>query len=345
MSTTDEPASDVATVLELQQQLQSAKRRTYLTYAGLAGDPDGVGEESLLVTAHVSDLLTRTEQYLLDTGLPAERVLGTPLLSIPVPLYLAGEPHAVFGSADPNAYWHPLAWLPASISTPMTWFDQQTQEAIEESEEEWAMRVALQVTAAGLYDPRAGWIDVLALHGLDTTVPADLERIRSWIGGAHDSILDSIDLAPHIDGTDVLYGAGWARQRVVDTIDAYRSAAWSVIARTLLDDLAAIDHRDQHRAQQEVFATAAVAHWYLAEVPTSDAGAPDYEERFVAVCAETDPETGRSLDADQSATSAAELAAILREIHGDYADAETGLADAETDALQQIDNLIQGKTA
>jgi len=343
MTAETESYDDVAEALTRLAPLHQALHRPYLTYAGLDAPESGKQDESLLVTAHVSDTFRRCQQYALDTGIPAERLFSDPIVSIPLPIYEEADDRVVFGSTRPEAFWHPLAWLPEAQAMPATWLDEDG-EPESESDREWAMRLALELAASGLYDPSQGWVDILALHGLDIATPAVVERVTRWLAGAADPTLDAIDLTPYFAATDTLYGRGWAHVRVEETFFAYRSAAWAVTARTLAEELRTVNVEALRDADaRDVLVTiGAIAATYLDDVPTPDSADDDYPDRLSAITSTVDLDAAGDVSADTIRDADTGLLRILDEIVTDYADAETDLASAEADAIEQLDKITQG---
>lgn len=63
-----------------------------------------------------------------------------------------------------------------------------------ETDEEWAMRIALVMQESGLYDPETGWVDVFAAHGLDLDDSMTRLDFEAWIDGAPSATFESISL-------------------------------------------------------------------------------------------------------------------------------------------------------
>jgi len=148
------------------------------------------GEELILS----DDALTAAErfiEFINMLGMEPDQVVTDPIVTIPVPLYRQGQK---FPAVDPSLLWLPLLWLPERVALR---FLVQREEGIDprpESDAEWLMRIALELQAAGLYDSRKGWLDVLALYGLDIDNPVDLARVEAWQAGGADGVLDAIDI-------------------------------------------------------------------------------------------------------------------------------------------------------
>lgn len=151
--------------------------------------------EQLIAPPHPADAAVRLFAFREKTGLAAEDVIISPLLNHPLPFYPAAFPenHRRWVGVHPSALWHPLLWLPKRL-TDRVRIASRDGESIE-SEEMWAVRVALELGRSGVYREDEGtWLDVLAHWGLDIDDPATVERVRAWLAGTPDDILDHIDL-------------------------------------------------------------------------------------------------------------------------------------------------------
>jgi hypothetical protein len=126
------------------------------------------------------------------------------MASIPLPRYPAdGFAGRRWEGVDPRAMWLPLMWLPTRVALPYLTEDPSLGKAVFEAPDEWAARVALELSASGLYDPETGrWVDVLALHGIDITDEDSVERVGSWLAGSDDPVLDGIDLSDRFTRPD-----------------------------------------------------------------------------------------------------------------------------------------------
>lgn len=206
----------------------------------------------------------RRMAFLSATGLVDEEVVHTPLLTVPVPICGDLGPAPANGEYDTRrrfphvsaeALRNPLFWLPTSLyerqvrpapsgadndlwaaedprstdplAPPQFELDPESGLMVE-TDAAWALRVAVVLTASGLYHPgeavrdekgnlalvdgmpvldpadeNAGtWLDVLAMVDLDPADVADAERIAAWRDGAFDPDLDSIDLEPLVTTSD-----------------------------------------------------------------------------------------------------------------------------------------------
>lgn len=222
-------------------------RRPYLTEPG---DPlllpDSPIEHSLVYA-----------RYQAHTGVPHVDMHTSTLVTVPVPMPPVGG--FTEGRRWPNTraemMWHPLMWLPDWVTARYE-FDGRR-----ESDDEMSVRICLQLMECGLYDPASGtWADTLAEAGLDVDSPSDVERVRRWLAGGDDSLLDALaedvsdimdstpmatpEIAEHLDltmpeledlvrGHDELQMHRLARQHT----PVLREASWTLAAESLLDAL------------------------------------------------------------------------------------------------------------
>jgi hypothetical protein len=131
------------------------------------------------------------------TGIDVNLIPQSPVSIFAVPL--AEDDWAERGlrrweGTRPEAMWHPLMWLPRRLAMPLVAVGADG-DVTEEPLEQWQARVAFEITDSQLYTDD-GWVDVLALAGLDADDAADLDRVRSWLAGAPDDSLDALDLEP-----------------------------------------------------------------------------------------------------------------------------------------------------
>lgn len=200
------------------------RRRAFLTAPG----------ESLLVCTSPVEAALRAEMLSRLTGIPPQSLLTNALCAIPLPLY----PEQFTGarrwpSVQAGAMWHPLLWLPERIAKRRPVPDGP---AGIESDDLWVVRVALELSATGVYDDVTGtWIDVLSLMGLGTDSADDIARVRRWLDGADDELLGSFDLTDHMlprtGGVDTSRSLDVAEM----SLGPLRASAWAYAATDLLD--------------------------------------------------------------------------------------------------------------
>jgi hypothetical protein len=189
---------------------------------------DHIEPGSLVRTTALLDLIVQAVNFTEHTGLTADEVVLSSRCAAPLPAYPAQWPdgHRRWPNLRPEALRHPLMWLPPCLTDPL--HDGRLDRDV------WAMRVAIDMEARGVYDPSTGrWTDVLAAHGLDHHDASTRDRLARWLDGAPDDVLDRVELPPSKTPTD----DDALRQRF---IDAVASLAWreriSFICHPMGDD-------------------------------------------------------------------------------------------------------------
>jgi len=244
-------------------------RRSFMTEPG----------EPLLIAQSPIAAAIRFGTWLEEAGLPARNVLSSPLSAVPLPIYPASwdEGSRRWPGVRPEAMWHPLMWLPDRVAKRYNIL-YDNKEPVLEDDDTWAVRVALELTASGMYDETSGtWMDVLSLVGLDPDNDADLSRVSEWLAGANDDLLDSIDLAEHMDNPDDLT---WALSCAVGMVDDLRLLSWALTADDLLDVLDDLvqgrddEALDEGRARWVGAVVARIAQSHFSALETMD-GKPE----------------------------------------------------------------------
>ena len=198
-----------------------------------------VAGEPLVVSSSPTECVDRLAAMSAFTGLPAESLLTTPIVTTPIPCYPASWDvgRRRWAGTRPEAMWHPLMWLPKRVAHRYTLVSAAGDEAEAEQprlegDDAWALRVCLELSSAGLYDEETGeWLDVLSGAGLDIDDDADLARVQEWLDGAADPVLDGIDLAPLLlrDPPD------WAVAEAAAWMPTMRVMVWGTHADALLE--------------------------------------------------------------------------------------------------------------
>lgn len=187
--------------------------------------------EPLLLARSAIDTAVRFQAFADESGIPEASVLTTPVCAMPLPVYTDSEGRRWPGTR-PEYMWHPLMWLPRRVAHRYTLRDTGTGTERLESDDLWAIRLAFELTASGLYDRESGtWFDVLSLAGIDIELPESVERVRHWLNGAPDELLDAIDLSEYLD----IEPSEWALEAALEVGDDMERASWAVIADDLLD--------------------------------------------------------------------------------------------------------------
>lgn len=199
--------------------------------------PDGLLEpgDSLLFCRRVTDPGHRLRAFSEATGLGYDRIVSTPLCAVPLPRY--NGPVRPFNQrwavVRPEAMWHPLLWLPNRLNQRFRMRDAPGGPAIDEGDDLWSIRMVLELDASALYDQDSGtWLDVLSTVGLDSEDDLDQARVRDWMSGLPDPLLDSIDLTGYLAQTP----ASHALEGALDLRDDLVLASWAILA----NDMAAL---------------------------------------------------------------------------------------------------------
>ncbi|MCU6479081.1 hypothetical protein [Arthrobacter sp. A2-55] len=233
------------------------KRRQLLTKPG----------DTLLLARSAFENSMRIAQWQEATGQSPSSFTFNANCSVPVPIYTevpAGGRR--FSEVNPEAMWHPLFWLPARVGNAYNLPTGPNKELVQESDAVRSIRVALEMSASGLYHPESGWVDILETVGIDVDNPADVDRISEWQAGGVDDLLDSIDLGPYLYVDD---DPLWAIKSALALEAPVTEAGWAMTADYLMEaiwDAAEEDTFDEVR--REIAIVASLAGQFLGEVPT-----------------------------------------------------------------------------
>ena len=201
----------------------SVTRRAMLTEAG----------EVLLVSTSAMSVMVRDGDFSEQTGIAADAIMSNPLCAIPLPIYSRiPEGQRRWSGVRPEAMWHPLMWLPDRLAFRYDISVEGDDSApFLESDDLWAIRMALELSTSGLYDAESGeWVDILATINLNVENPADLSRVQAWLDGAPDEDLDAIDLSNYLDLPD----REWALSSAIALLPELQPASWALMANDLL---------------------------------------------------------------------------------------------------------------
>lgn len=244
------------------------RRRSFLTAPG----------EQLLIAPSAWDVATRFAEMVDATGLPGDFVHTSPLVAVPLPIRTTKSDERTGrnwpATVHAEIMWHPLMWLPDRVALRYRIAsDEDPRGYTIETDEEWAVRVALEATAAGLYDAETGtWLDVLDTVGLDIDNPVDLARVEEWLDGEPDPALDGIDISDAFvtDGED----EHWGFEAASDLLPHLLPATWAIMAdsliATLSTDINASEPADT--VSQESTWLVGLARGVLAGVPANADG-------------------------------------------------------------------------
>lgn len=228
--------------------MDEIRRWKYLQEPGeglLLTQPDPDAEDEAGTPAIVRQA-RRLQQWMGETGMAPSEVWSTPLVSTPLPLYSEGitDGRRRWAGLRAHVMWHPLMWLPPRLAEPYLLVTEDGERP--ESMEEWAVRVALELTASGMYDPdTGGWVDVLALHDIDIEASGQVERIAAWLYGAPDAELDQIDLDPYVTSSE---DPDWAVQVAAGVFEDLVAGAWSITAADLVSIAQGMDTPELSKA-------------------------------------------------------------------------------------------------
>ena len=166
--------------------------------------------------------------------MPRTALTVSPLCSIPLPVYPRSfDGPRRWSGVRPEAMWHPLLWLPSRIANR---YQMSGDPSDLEDDDLWSVRVALEMSASGLYDDSTGtWVDILALVGIDIDSEQDIERVDRWLRGANDPTLDGLgdQVADLIELTE--QDRDWAAETAADSMDGLRVTSWALTADSLFD--------------------------------------------------------------------------------------------------------------
>lgn len=189
--------------------------------------------DTLLLSKSSIEALQRFSDWQDLTGMTPEQFTSDTLCSVPIPVYNEVAPGARrFAHVNPAAMWHPLFWLPARVHGQYRLKTGPNGELEPESIAVRSVRIALELTGSGLYDPETGtWADILATIDIDTDNPLDQARIAEWQAGGVDDALDSIDLEEFLT---IQASPNWAIESSLLLLDTFTRAQWAILADSLI---------------------------------------------------------------------------------------------------------------
>jgi hypothetical protein len=214
--------------------------------------------EPLLLSRSPTEAMARLGEQMATWGLGPEDLFVSPLCAVALPLApVSGWPPRCFASKlRPSSLRSPLLWLPPHLSRP----------AEGEGLFAWGARVALELSAAGIYDQTSGtWLDI------GNFVEGDLsaERSERWLAGEADADLDAVDLTPLTwDEVDPL----WALDKVEADYGWLSVVSWSLWSESLADEVADLLRGPAEGVTAHLGMLSAVAGKWLAEIPPEVAG-------------------------------------------------------------------------
>lgn len=194
--------------------------------------------ETLVVSPSPVQGALRFGSWVDFVGCRNDDAMVNPMAAVPLPVCSPdwGPGHQRWPGTRAQAMWHPLLWLPPRLSGRYALTDEDGNPMIE-SDDLWAVRVGLELTAAGLYnDIDATWTDVLSLVDIDIDSHAGINRVSEWLAGGSDEVLDVLDLSAVFE--QVAQEAGspdWALDVAMSEMDVLHAVCWASSANALLD--------------------------------------------------------------------------------------------------------------
>lgn len=158
------------------------------------------------------------------TGLAPGAVVAPLWANIALPIL--DHEHARLAPVNDAFAGHPFLWLPERL---LARYELVNDDGTTTGEglDTWMCRVLLEALAAGWYDrPSGRWVDILADAG------ADAGRVRDWVAGASDPVLDELE-APL--GSDDAWAIAVA-QEMVPALREASDALGAVEIATALED-------------------------------------------------------------------------------------------------------------
>lgn len=191
-------------------------------------------EDTLLLSKSSLEALSRFSEWSEATGQGTDEYTANTLCAVPIPVYSQPAPgERRFKNVNPRVMWHPLFWLPERVGGSYRIASGPNGELEFESEAIRSIRIAMELSASGLYDQATGgWVDVMALAGINVENPNDIERIRTWQLGRPDQVLDSIDLTKYLQVGD---SPNWALESALLLQEKFTQAGWAILADSLVE--------------------------------------------------------------------------------------------------------------
>jgi hypothetical protein len=306
------------------------RRRQFLTEQG----------EPLILAHSPMTLVERYSHFIEATGLDEHLVTANPLVTVPMPVFnKASGPRGWPENLNPEMLWHPLFWLPPRVALRYRFEDAEAGDGGIESEDEWVVRVGLELTLSNLYDPADGtWLDILSVIGLDSEDAATHNRLRFWLQGIEDADLDSIDLSVL---TDLPATPHWALESAAELLPTLQPASWAVLADNLAQSAGeiAMDVTEIDDARNAVSMLVNLALGTLRKVPAATEGENAPRVRWAEIAESLPSHTGDI----QSLVSGEleELSESFYSIRDDYWPFVEALHEEITDQGDELDTELK----
>jgi hypothetical protein len=313
-------------------KLRGFPRRACLTNPG----------EPLLLARDPIESVIRFGQFAEQSGIDTTELVASHTVAVPLPIWPESWPTGTRRWKETRAelMWHPLMWLPRHLAAPNDLPSNGHRQPHHESDDEWSVRVALEMTVSGLYDQATGtWLDVLAAVDIDVDQPPAQARVGAWLAGRPDAALDGIDLTDLMSDQEDPPWSSWA---TVDLAPVLRRYSWALGSDALIDVLdslpAEIDQHGMDRDAAVAVATtvAAVGSTWIDGVPDSDAAKT--LRQAARQLAGSAPWSARALIAGPVAS----ISATLLEIRERFWPAMTSKITELGNLAGGIDQLLEG---
>lgn len=200
--------------------------------------------QRLILTTGLMDFAERVDEFADASGLDVSDFVSHPVVTVPLPRAIRDDHENLlrWTGLNPVFLACPLFWLPKHVA--LRYRIRYPDGSVQiETDAEWSLRVALEMNASGLYDEDTGtWVDVLSVYGLDVDDVKTQHRIRQWLAGGKDVVLDSINISQFFEPQD--NNPEWALSIVDATRDAVLQAQFAASAQSLM--LTVDDTMSQH---------------------------------------------------------------------------------------------------
>jgi len=248
-------------------KLSGLRRRACLTNPG----------EPLLLARDPIESVIRFAQFAEQSGIDTTQLVASHTVAVPLPIWPEHWPLGTrrWKGTRPELMWHPLMWLPEHLAHRVQLPLGASGRRHRESDDEWAVRVALEMTASGLYDSATGtWLDVLATVGIDIDQHPAEARVAAWLDGRPDAALDRIDLTSLTSDQEDPH---WSSLAAVELTPILLRYSWALGSDALIDVLDSLPGEiDQHRMARDAAmgvatTVATVGSAWIDGLPDSDA--------------------------------------------------------------------------
>ena len=247
-------------------KLTGFRRRACLTNPG----------EPLLLARDPIESVIRFGQFAEQSGIDTTELVASHTVAVPLPIWPQSWPTGTrrWKGTRAEMMWHPLMWLPRHLASRTDLRSNGDRYPRHESDDEWSVRVALEMTASGLYDQATGtWLDVLATVDIDIDRAPAQARVAAWLAGRPDAALDGIDLTNLMSVHEDPHWSSWA---AVELAPVLRRYSWALGSDALIDVLDSLPIEiDQHGMDRDVAVgvattVATVGSTWIDGVPNSD---------------------------------------------------------------------------